>query len=207
MAKEERLMRAELEYVERFERGDAPSLEKLVETYPDMREELIEFVLDFVSDEAEAGAAEPPSEESRRAAAVARESVLEKVLADPATPGEPEGLVEARKATGERLGTLAAAVNVPRDVLSALEDGAIVGASVPAKLCNRLGRVFRLAPDLVRSFIVEARGQTAAVSLRAEGDAGQERRKMTFEEALRASPELNDEHLKDWFESDPEDEG
>lgn len=207
MAKEERIMRAEVEYVEMFERGDAPSLEELVETYPDMREELTEFVLDFVSDEAEAGAAEQPSEESRLAAAEARESVLERVLADPAPPGEPTGLVEARKATGERLGTLGAAVNVPRDVLGALEDGAIVAASVPAKLCRRLGRVFGLAPELVQSFVAQAGGRTAAVSLRAEGDAGQERRKMTFEEAMRASPELDDGHLEDWFESDPGDEG
>ena len=207
MAKEERLMRAELEYMEKFEKGEAPSLEELVETYPDMREELAEFVLVYVSLEVETGAAGQPSEESLGAAAAARKSVLERVLADPAPPGEPEGLVEARKAAGERLGTLAAAVNVPRDVLSALEDGAIVAASVPAKLCNRLGRVFELAPELLRSFIAEAGGQAATVYRRAEGDAGQERRKMTFEEALRASPELNDGHLRDWFGSDTEDEG
>ncbi len=207
MTKEEKLMRAELEYMEKFEKGEAPSLEELVETYPDMREELVEFVLDYVSVEAEAGVEKQPSEESLKAAAAARESVLERVLADPTPPWEPEGLVEARKATGERLGTLAGAVNVPRDVLSALEDGAIVAASVPVKLCRRLGRVFGLAPELIRSFVAQAGEQTAAVNLRAEGNAGQERRKMTFEEAMRASRELDDGHLQDWFESDPEDEG
>ena len=207
MTKEERLMRAELEYMEKFEKGEAPSLEELVEAYPDMREELTEFVLVYVSLEAETGAAGQPSEESLGAAAAARKSVLERVLADPAPPGEPETLVEARKASGQKLGTLAAAVNVPKDVLSALEDGVIAAASVPAKLCKRLGWAFGLAPELVRSFVAQAGGHTATVLQRAEGGAGQERQKMTFGEALRASGELNDGHLRDWFASNPEDAG
>lgn len=192
MTKEERLMQVELEYMEKFERGEAPSLEDLVETYPDMREELVEFVLDYVSMESEDEAAQP-SEEALRAATAAQERALAKVLA------EPESLVEARRARGEKLGTLAVAVNVPKDVLRALEKGAIVVESVPAKLFGRLGRVLGLVPERIRDLIEAAGGRLTTVHNRAQGRPKGKRRLMTFEEALRESSDLNEEHIRDWL--------
>ena len=191
MTKEERLMKIELEYMEKFERGQAPSLEELVETYPDMREELAEFVLDYVSLEAEADEAEP-SEDAVQAATMAERSVLDKVFA------EPESLVEARKAHGEKLGTLAPAVNLPKDVLRALEKGAIVVQSVPANLFNRLSKVLGLVPERIRDLIERAE-EPLATHNRAQGSSRGEKRRMTFEEALRESPDLNDEHIRDWL--------
>lgn len=196
-------MKIELEYMEKTERGEAPSIEELVETYPDMREELAEFALDYVSIETEGEAAEP-SEESLKAAAAARESVLERVPAYPTQPEEPSSLVEVRRASGERLGTLAAAVNVPRDVLSALEDGVIGAESAPAKLCNRLGQALGLTPESIRSFIAEAGGRSAALHFSAREGLPERRRKITFEEALRASRETNEGHLRDWLPSNTE---
>lgn len=191
MTKEEKLMNIELEYMEKFERGEAPSLEKLVETYPDMGEELAEFVLDYVSLEAEADEAEP-SEEAVQAAAVAQRSVLDRIAV------EPGSLVEARKVHGEKLGTLAPAVNLPKDVLRALEKGAIVVQSVPAKLLYRLSKVLGLVPERIRDLIERAEGPVALLN-RAQGSPTGEKRRMTFEEALRESPDLNDEHIRDWL--------
>lgn len=191
MTEEERLMKIELEYMEKFERGEAPSLEELIETYPDMREELTEFVLDYVSLEAEADEADP-SENAVQAAAVAQSSVLGRIIAD------PESLVEARKVHGEKLGTLAPAVNLPKDVLRALEKGAIVVQSVPAKLFDRLSKVLGLVPERVRDLIERAEGPVAAHN-RAQGSQADEKRRMTFEDALRESRDLNDEHVRDWL--------
>lgn len=191
MAKEERVMRAELEYVERFERGEAPSLEDLIETYPDMREELAEFVLDYISLETEADA-EEPSEESLGAAAAARETVLERVLA------EPGSLVEARKASGERLGNLAAAVNVPKDTLRALEKGMIGAGSVPGRLLGRLAVAFSVSHEHLYQLVESAGAQPATVHNRA-GKAPEENVRMTFEEALLKSPDLDEGHMREWL--------
>lgn len=191
MTNEERLMKIELEYMERFERNEAPSLEELVETYPDMREELTEFVLDYVSLEVEADAAKP-SEEALRAAVAAQKSALERVVDD------PESLVEARRMRGEKLETLAAAVNVPKDVLRALEKGAIVVESVPAELLGRLGRVLGLVPERVRD-LIDGAGGAIAVHNRAQGAPKGERRRMTFEWALRESSDLDEDHVRHWL--------
>jgi hypothetical protein len=191
MSKEERRMQIELEYVERFERGEAPSLEELVKTYPDMSEELIEFVLNYVSMESDDGA-EEPSEEALRAAAAAREGVLEKILA------EPESLVEARRARGEKLETLAAALNLPKGVLRALEKDAIMIESVPAKVFARLGRALGLVPERIRDLIEGAR-EPIAVHNRAQGAPKGKIRRITFEKALRESSDLNEEHVRDWL--------
>lgn len=198
MTKEERRMQIELEYMERFERGDAPSLEELVETYPDMREELVEFVLNYVSVEESEDGAEEPSEEAIRAAEAAREGVLERILA------EPESLVEARRVRGEKLETLAEALNLPKDVLRALEKGAIVAESVPAKLFDRLGKVLGLIPERICDLVEGAGGRLTTVYNRAQGAPKGKGRRMTFEEALRESPDLDKGHIRDWLSDDAE---
>lgn len=193
MTKEERLVKAELEYVEKFERGQAPSLEELVEVYPDMREELVEFVLDYVSIESDADTSEP-SEESLSAAAAARESALEKVLS------EPGSLVDARKKCGERLSSLAVTVNVPEDTLRALEKGVIIAGNLPGKLLARLSEALRVSPECLYQLAETADAPVGAHN-RAE-EAPQETPKLTFEEALRKSPNLNEGHIHDWLTDD-----
>lgn len=193
MTREEKLMRAEMEYVEKFERGQAPSLEDLIEIYPDMREELAEFVLDYVSIETETDTSEP-SEESLGVAAAARGSVLERVLA------EPDSLVEARKKCGVRLNSLAVTVNVPDDTLRALEKGVITAESLPGKLLARLCKAFSVSQECLYQ-LAEAAGAPAAAHNRAE-DKPQETVKITFEEALLKSPNLHEVHVRDWLTDD-----
>lgn len=201
MTKEERLMQIELKYMEKFERGEAPSMEELVETYPEMREELVEFVLNYVSLEAETDAKGEPSEDSLRAAEAARKSVLERVLA------EPDSLVEARKVRGEKLGTMAAAVNLPADTLRALEKGVIIDESVPTKLLDRLERVLGFSSERLHELIAGAGSEFAAVHYRAQGAPKGDRKRVTFEEALRESPEFREDHARDWLSGDQEREG
>lgn len=193
-------MQIELEYMEKFERGEAPSMEELAGTYPDMREELVEFVLDYVSLEAETDAT-GPSEDSLRAAEAARKSVLERILS------EPDSLVEARKVRGEKLGTLAAAVNVPADTLRALEKGVIMGESVPTKLLDRLERVLGFSSERLCELIAGAGRGFAAVHYRAQETPKGDRKRVTFEEALRESPEFGENHARDWLSGDQEREG
>jgi hypothetical protein len=195
MNKEDRLMRAELEYMTKFEQGEAPSLEELIETYPDMREELTEFVLDYVSLETEADTVEP-SEGSLVTAAAARENALRKALA------EPGSLVEARVESGERLGTLAVAVNVPMDTLRALEKGLITAESVPGELFRRLSLKLGVSRGWLRQLVEMADAPAAGVLNRAE-DAPQDSPRMTFEEAVRKSPGFNEDHEREWLACGP----
>jgi hypothetical protein len=92
---------------------------------------------------------------------------------------------------------------VPKDVLRALEKGAIVIESVPAKLFGRLGRVLGLVPERIRD-LIEGAGGPISVHNRAQGAPKGKGRRMTFEEALRESPDLDEEHFRDWLSDDAE---
>ena len=72
MQREEKLLQIEMEYMEQFERGEAPTLEELVERFPDLRNELVDFVLDFVTLENAAEQTELSEEEARSVAATPR---------------------------------------------------------------------------------------------------------------------------------------
>lgn len=196
MGKEEKLMQVELEYMERFERGDAPSLEELVETYPDLREELTEFLFEFVSLENVSDRSEP-SEEGLRSAAVARKRAMEELHS------QPESLREARELSGEKLTTLAEAVRVPADVLLALEQGMLRVDTVPRKLVDRIGSVLDLPQGLLRQMLGTPILRTQPTHFRTQEKEGEEPkedpRQMSFAEALRKSPGCNEELLKEWL--------
>lgn len=196
MRREERLMQIEMEYMERFERGEAPTLEELVERFPDLREELVDFVLDFVTLEKAAERAEL-SEEEAKSVEAAREQATEKSL-------KPVGsFKELRMVADKSLGALAKAVHLPVSVLDGLERGMIVLESVPAKLFVRLGRSLGRAPAEIRSLLQYGNRQLRAVHWRAEArPKGEKRETMSFEEALRASKEFKasgEEYRRDWL--------
>lgn len=189
-------MQIEMEYIERFERGEAPTLEELVERFPDMREELVDFVMDFVTLEKAAERAEL-SEEEMESVAAAREQATGKA-------SKPvESFKELRTVAGEKLGTLAKAVHLPVSVLDGLEQGVIVLNSVPAKLFVRLGRSLGRAPADIRTLLQAGSRQLRPVHWRAESAPKRGKGKaMSFEEALRASEEFEaseEEYRRDWL--------
>lgn len=199
MDKEERLMQVELEYMERFEQGDAPSLEELIEIYPDLREELAEFLFEFVSLENVSNRSEP-SEEGLRCGAVASERALEKVF------GQPKSLRAARELSGEKLTTLAEAVRVPADVLRALEQGMVRVDTVPQKLVERISGILDLPQGLLQQLLRGPMLRTQPIHFRAQEKEGEEPKEdphqMSFAEALKLSPGCDEEILKEWLPDD-----
>jgi len=195
MNKEERLMQVELEYMEKFERGEAPSLEELIEYYPDLREELVEFVLDFLSLEGMAKRTELSEEGARRTAA-AFERATEKAL-------RPVGsFEELRMIADESLGALAKAIHLPLSVLDGLERGMIVLESVPAKLFERLGKALVRPSTQIRALLQNQGGQPQAVHRRAVVSRSGRKQKVSFEEALLKSKEFKEseeEYRQDWL--------
>lgn len=193
MSKEDRLKEIELKYMERFERGDAPTLEELIEYYPDLSEELTDFVLDFIALEKAAERAELSEDEVADAMTV-QERAIEKAL-------KPVGsFQELRTLADKNLGTLAKAVHLPMSVLDGLERSMIVLESVPAKLFERLGRSLGRAPAEIRSLLQNQGRQLRAVHWRAdEAPKSGKRKKVSFEEALRKSEEFDEEYRRDWL--------
>lgn len=196
MREEERMMQIEMEYMEQFERGEAPTLEDLVERFPDLREELTDFVFDFVALRKAAEHTEL-SEEELEEVSESRERAMEKTL-------EPVGsFKDLRMAANKNLGTLAKAVHLPVSVLDGLERGMIVPESVPTKLFERLGRVLGRAPSEVRSLLQDGTRQLRSVHWRAGTvPKGRKREAVSFEEALRASKEFrasDEEYRRDWL--------
>lgn len=193
MSNEDRLREIEMKYMERFERGEAPTLEELIEYYPDLSEELTEFVLDFVALEKAAERAELSDDEVADAMSV-QELSIEKAL-------KPVGSFQELRALADKnLGTLAKAVHLPMSVLDGLERGMIVLDSVPAKLFERLGRSLGRAPAEIRALLQNQGRQLRAVHWRADAAPKTGRRKMvSFEEALRKSEDFDEEYRRDWL--------
>jgi hypothetical protein len=196
MRKEEKIMQIEMEYMERFERGEAPTLEELVERYPDMRDELIDFVFDFVTLRKATEQAEL-SEEELASVSLSREKAIEKAL-------KPVGsFKELRVIANESLKTLAKAVHLPVSVLDGLERGMIVLDSVPAKLFERLGSFLGRAPAEIRALLEAGNRQLRPVHWKAEAmPKGRKRKAVSFEEALRTSKEFKaseEEYSRDWL--------
>jgi hypothetical protein len=193
VSKEKRLREIEMKYMEGFERGEAPTLEELIEYCPDLSEELTDFVLDFVALEKAAQRTELSEDEVSDAMAV-QEQAIEKAL-------KPVGsFQELRALTGKSLATLARMVHLPISVLDGLERGMIILETVPAKLFERLGRALGRAPAKVRSLLENQGRQLRAVHWRAEeAPKASKRKMMSFEEALRKSEEFNEEYRRDWL--------
>ena len=190
------MMQIEMEYIEQFERGEAPTLEDLVERFPDLREELIDFVFDFVALRNAAEHAEL-SEEELGEVSESRERAMEKTL-------KPVGsFKDLRMIANENLGTLAKAVHLPVSVLDGLERGMIVLESVPTKLFERLGRILGRAPAEIRSLLQNGARQLRSVHWRAETKPkGRKREAVSFGEALRGSKEFKaseEEYRRDWL--------
>lgn len=186
-------MQIEMEYIEQFERGEAPTLEELVERFPDLREELIDFVFDFVTLRKAAEQTEL-SEEELEGVSKSREQAMEKALKPVAS------FKDLRMVANENLGTLAKAVHLPVSVLDGLERGMIVLESVPEKLFERLGRVLGRPPAQIRALLQSESRQLQAVHWRAEAiPKGKKRKAVLFEEALQASKEFDEEYRKDWL--------
>ena len=164
--------------------------------FPDLRNELVDFVLDFVTLENAAEQTELSEEEAKSIAAT-REQSMEKGL-------KPVGsLKELRVLAGKTLETLARAVHLPMSVLDGLERGMIVLDTVPAKLFERLGRTLGRAPAEIRSLLQTGNRQLRTVHWRAEArPKGGKREAMSFEEALLASKEFKaseEEYGRDWL--------
>ena len=188
-------MQVELEYMEKFERSEAPSLEELVEYYPDLREELVEFVLDFLSLEGVASRTKLSEEGAQRTAA-AFERATEKVFK------QVGSFEELRMIADESLGTLAKAIHLPLSVLDGLERGMIVLDSVPAKLFERLSEVLFRPSYQIRALLQNQGLQTQSVHRRAVATRSGKKQKVSFEEALLMSKEYmesNEEYKRDWL--------
>lgn len=193
MSKADRLREVEMKYMERFESGEAPTLEELIEYYPDLSEELTDFVLDFITLEKAAERTELSEDEVADAMAV-QEQAIERALKPVSS------FQELRTLAGKNLGTLARAVHLPMSVLDGLERGMIVLDSVPVRLFERLGRSLGRAPAEIRSLLQNQSRQLRAVHWRTDETPKSGKRKtVPFEEALRNSGEFDEEYQRDWL--------
>jgi len=196
VSNEDRLREIELKYMERFERGEAPTLEELIEYYPDLSEELTEFVLDFIALEKAAEGTELSDDELADAMYV-QEQAIEKALKSVGS------FHELRVLAGKTLERLAKAIHLPMSVLDGLERGMIVLDTVPTKLFERLGRTLGRAPAEIRALLQTSNRQLRPVQWRAEARPKSGKRKaMSFEEALMASKEFKsseEEYSRDWL--------
>ena len=187
-------------YIKEYERGQPPTLEELVERYPDLSDELLSelvgFVMDFVSVERTEDGDEIP-EEVWDAARESRERALEAAFAGAGS------LTELRKLDGKTVREVADAVHLPIDVLVKLERGLLALWSVPEKLFDRLARIFDRPPEQVRALAsVGSRSVASHFSAASPPKAGRGE-EQTFEEAMLVSPSVNGAFREDWLEDEP----
>lgn len=188
-----------IRYIEEYERGQPPTLEELVERYPDLSDELLDelmgFVMDFVSVESTDDDDEIP-EEVWEVARESRDRALEVAFAGAVS------LTELRKLNGMTVKDMGEAVHLPIDVLVKLERGLLVPWSIPGKLFDRLATALGRTSDQVRA--LASLGNCSSVShFSASSPPKAERdEEQTFEQAMLLSPSINEDFKKDWLENE-----
>lgn len=114
-------------------------------------------------------------------------------------------LREARKAAGKKIGEVAKAVRLPKDVMIKLERGKLRPETIPRKLLERLGEVFERSAEQIRLLIESSVGQARTVFYRAERAPEEEPAPPeAFEDALRESPYLDEDCVGDWLREETE---
>ncbi len=109
-------------------------------------------------------------------------------------------LREARKAAGMKIGEVAEAVGLPKDLVIKLERGKLLPETLPGMLLERLGEVFGRPADGIRLLVESSVGQARTVFYKAEkapeDGAGSPE---AFEDALRESPYADEDHVREWL--------
>ncbi len=111
-----------------------------------------------------------------------------------------ESLREARKATGKKVGEVAKAVRLPKDVVIKLERGKLRPETIPRKLLERLGEVFGRPAQQIHLLVESSVGQARTIFYKAERAPDEEPAPPeAFEDALRESPYLDEDCVGDWL--------
>ena len=113
-----------------------------------------------------------------------------------------ESLREARKAAGMKIGEVAKAVGLPKDVVIKLERGKLLPETIPGKLLERLGEVFGRPAEQIRLLVESSLGRTRAVFYKADKAPEEAGLPEAFEDALRESPYLDEDCAREWLDAE-----
>lgn len=123
-------------------------------------------------------------------------------------PKTATSLREARQGLGKGLGEAADAAHLPKDVLVKLERGQVVAETLPEKLLQRLGEFLGRSGEQIRGLIAGSGGGPRAAHYKSKGaPAETPRAPESFEDALGRSPNLDDDHRRDWFSGEARSDG
>jgi transcriptional regulator with XRE-family HTH domain len=188
-----------IRYIEEYERGQPPTLEELVERYPDLSDEvldeLISFVMDFVSVERTDDDEIP--EGVWEVARDSRDRALEVAFAGAGS------LTELRKLNGMTVRDVGEAVHLPFDVLVKLERGLLVPGSIPEKLFDRLATALGRSSEQVRALASLGNCSSASHFSASSPPSAERDEEQTFEQAMLRSPSVNEDFKNDWLENEP----
>jgi|GEM_PF-2782459 len=199
----EELEAIQLQYLEEWEAGQAPTVDDYLTRYPRFAAELAEFIPFFL--EVEAAAAAVPESELE---APAGEAALERALAGASAPAA--NLREVRKAFGwtppqlARELRLASEVRFPSWAILQFERGLVQDWS--QRLERALGHVLcRTREEVAALLRASAPVSTPLAHYSAQGvpQAGAQRIR-TFAEVLDESGELTDEERRWWLDDEGE---
>ena len=198
------LPRAKRELAVARARGEQSALARVLASYPRHRAELIEFDAGLVAtsfaDESVVGETASLAE---RAFARAMVAVFPVAPAPAAVATPALSLKALRQSRRIAMRDLATRLNLGVDVLSQLEAGRIAAASIPARLVRALGEALGTAAEQITATL-QAQPALAPALQRSRSGARKDAvtGPLSFDEAVRLSPEMSDEQKAAWLAGD-----
>lgn len=184
-------------YEDEYRAGKSPKIAEYIERYPQFAQELAEFALFFHT----VGSDQPepnPTAASQLspAAQAARSRIHEQV--NPATSPPLLGIIKQGRQAGYMAPKLAEMVGLSLDILAKLDAHAIIGASIPRTLIQRLADTLHVTPEAVASYLGHPQAAQAGAFFYA--DQAPQQRQESFLNAVQNSAALSSEQKQAWRE-------
>jgi hypothetical protein len=184
-------------YEDEYRAGKSPKIAEYIQRYPQFARELREYALLFHTIGVDQPEPDPtPAPQFSIAAEIARARIREQLVSGARTP--LSGIIKQGRLAGYMAPKLAEMVGLSLDILAKLDAHAIIGASIPRTLIQRLAATLRVTPEAVASYL--ASPQTAQGGAFFYADQAPRQRQESFQDAVQNSPALSAALKREWGE-------
>lgn len=186
-------------YEEEYRAGKSPKIADYIQRHPEFAQELMEFALFFHTFEADDSEPPPtPAAAFSPAVQAARTRIREPTPANAGTT--LPGIIRQARLAGHMAPKLAEMLGLSLDIVTKLDAHAIVGASIPRTLIERLASALSVAPDAVAAYLGSPQRAQAGGSFFYADEAPKQRQE-TFLDAIQSSRLLSPEQKQAWADT------
>lgn len=177
---------------------DRKTFRWFADQYPDFREEIIDFVTDWIAMEAVLSKHETTQEDVNRVVNRAM-SQVQRILQQSEESASIQDLASAVRESGQNLGSFERSVRIDRTLLTSLADRRIRPETIPRRLVTDIARSLGKGIDAVHCYLRLPPRAAAAYSATTPPNVDQ----VDFKDAVLGST-LSDEERRSWLAEPPD---